>query len=161
QDRPADVLTVNDSLKLAGKLEDAGGLEYLNSLANSVASAANVRHYAEMVRDRSILRRLVAVSDEIGTDALNPQGRPVGEILDSAESRIFQISEDNGKRRKDFQDLSNRLAAVVRGGDQLDNRDNPGEITGVSSGCVEHARMTSGLQPGRRGIGAAARAVAK
>ena len=82
QDRPADVLTVNDSLKLAGKLDEAGGLTYLNSLATSVASAANVRHYAEMVRDRSILRRLVAVSDEIATDALNAQGRMVNEILD-------------------------------------------------------------------------------
>ena len=84
QDRPADVLTVSDSLKQAGKLDEAGGLTYLNSLATGVASAANVRHYAEMVRDRSILRRLIAVSDLIATDAPNAQGRLGNEILDNA-----------------------------------------------------------------------------
>ena len=161
QDRPADVLTVNDSLKLAGKLEEAGGLAYLNSLATSVASAANVRHYAEMVRDRSILRRLVALSDEIATDALNAQGRLVNEILDVAESRIFQISEDNGKRRKDFQELSNLLAAVFRRVDDLYNRDNPSEITGVSTGFIDLDRMTSGLQPGDLIIVAARPSVGK
>ena len=161
QDKPADVLTVNDSLKLAGKIEDAGGLTYLNSLATSVASAANVRHYAEMVRDRSILRRLVSVSDEIATDALNAQGRLSSEILDVAESRIFQISEDNGKRRKDFQELGNLLAAVFRRVDDLYNRDNPSEITGVSTGFVDLDRMTSGLQPGDLIIVAARPSVGK
>ena len=120
-----------------------------------------MRHYAEMVRDRSILRRLVAVSDEIATDALNAQGRLVNEILDVAESRIFQISEDNGKRRKDFQELGNLLAAVFRRVDDLYNRDNPSEITGVSTGFIDLDRMTSGLQPGDLIIVAARPSVGK
>ncbi|MGE3926568.1 MAG: replicative DNA helicase [Lautropia sp.] len=161
QDKPADVLTVGDSLKQAGKLDDAGGLSYLNSLATGVASAANVRHYAEMVRDRSILRRLIAVSDQIATEALNAQGRPVNEILDVAESRVFEISEDNGKRRKDFQDLGNLLAAVFRRVDELYNRDNPSEITGVATGFIDLDRMTSGLQPGDLVIIAARPSVGK
>lgn len=152
------MLTVSDSLKQAGKLDEAGGLTYLNSLATGVASAANVRHYAEMAGTWSILRRLISVSDLIATDALNAQGRLVNEILDNAESRIFQISEDNGKRRKDFQDLGNLPAAVFRRVDELlYNRDNPSEITGVATGFIDLDRITSGLQPGDLVIVAATR----
>ena len=73
--QPADVVTVFESLQRAGKAEEAGGLVYLNSLAQETPSAANIRRYAEIVRDRSILRRLISTSDEIATNALNPQGK--------------------------------------------------------------------------------------
>ncbi|MGE0310452.1 MAG: replicative DNA helicase [Lautropia sp.] len=161
QDKPADVLTVHDSLKLAGKLEEAGGIGYVSGLASGVPSAANVRHYAEIVRDRSVLRRLISVSDEIATDALNSHGRQVNEILDSAESRIFQISEDNGKKRKDFQDVGTLLTAVFKRVDDLYNRDNQSEITGVSTGFIDLDRMTSGLQQGDLVIIAARPSVGK
>ena len=74
-DRPADVLTVYDALKLEGTDKDVGGLVYLNSLAQNTPSVSNIRTYAEIVRERAILRRLLTASDEIGTTALNPQGR--------------------------------------------------------------------------------------
>ena len=84
------MITVFEQLQSLGKAEECGGLAYLNALAQSVPSAANIRRYAEIVRERSILRKLVAASDEIATSAFNPQGRPVAQILDEAEGKIFQ-----------------------------------------------------------------------
>src|SRR5438045_1902237 len=91
--KPADVITVFEQLQSVGKADECGGLVYLNALAQSVPSAANLRRYAEIVRERSVLRKLVAASDEIATSAFNPQGRPVAQILDDAEGKIFRIGE--------------------------------------------------------------------
>ena len=82
--KPADVITVYENLQSLGKAEEIGGLVYLNSLAQYVPSASNIRRYAEIVRERSILRKLVSASDEIATNAFNPQGKPVDKILDEA-----------------------------------------------------------------------------
>src|SRR5690606_16548090 len=84
--RPADVVTVYESLQTAGKAEEVGGLAYLNSLAQNTPSAANIRRYAEIVRDRGVLRRLVTVADDISSAALAPQGKDTRQILDDAES---------------------------------------------------------------------------
>lgn len=92
--KPADVITVYASLQALGKGDDAGGLAYLNSLAQYVPSAGNIRRYAEIVRERGILRKLVAASDEIATNAFNPQGRPVATILDDAMQQVMGISTD-------------------------------------------------------------------
>ena len=83
--RPADVITVYEHLQSIGKAEEVGGLGYLNSLAQYVPSASNIRRYAEIVRERAILRKLVTASDEIATNAFNTQGKPVPQILDEAE----------------------------------------------------------------------------
>jgi replicative DNA helicase len=88
--KPADVVTVFEHLQNQGKADTVGGLVYLNSLAQYVPSAANVRRYAEIVRERAILRKLVAASDEIATKAFNTQGQPVSAILDEACSRAFR-----------------------------------------------------------------------
>ena len=87
--KPADVITVFEQLQSQGKAEEIGGLAYLNSLAQYVPSASNIRRYAEIVRDRSILRKLVTASDEIATNAFNPKGRLVSEIVDESEQKIF------------------------------------------------------------------------
>ncbi|MFM8919903.1 MAG: DnaB-like helicase N-terminal domain-containing protein, partial [Limnohabitans sp.] len=92
--KPADVITVFEQLQNQGKAEGMGGLGYLNSLAQYVPSASNIRRYAEIVRERSILRKLVTASDEIATNAFSPQGRPVEKILDEAEQKIFNIGEE-------------------------------------------------------------------
>ena len=89
--KPADVVTVFEHLQSQGKADDAGKLKYLNDLAQSVPSAANLRRYAEIVRERAILRKLIAASDEIATTAFNREGRAVSQILDEAESRILKI----------------------------------------------------------------------
>ncbi len=91
--KPADVVSVFVHLQNDGKAGEAGGLAYLNQLAQYVPSAANIRRYAEIVRERSILRGLVAASDEIATAAFNPQGKAVATILDEAERRIGAIAE--------------------------------------------------------------------
>ncbi|MFO0459913.1 MAG: replicative DNA helicase [Burkholderiales bacterium] len=161
RNQPADVLTLQDALKSTGKLEEAGGLSYLNALASGTPSAANVRRYAEIVRDRAVLRRLITVSDEIATTALNPQGRDTRQILDEAESRVFQISEDGSRGRAGFQDLQSVLAQVVERVDDLYNRENPNDITGVPTGFVDLDRMTSGMQPGDMIILAARPSVGK
>ena len=95
--KPADVITVFEQLQTLGKAEECGGLVYLNALAQSVPSAANLRRYAEIVRERAILRKLIAASDEIATAAFNPQGRQVSQILDEAEGRIFKIGEEGSR----------------------------------------------------------------
>jgi replicative DNA helicase len=146
--QPADVVTVLESLQTAGHSEEAGGLAYLNTLATETPSAANIRRYAEIVRDRAVLRRLISTSDEIATSALNPQGRDTRQLLDEAESKIFQIAEDGSRGEAGFQPLQDLLGKVVERIDQLYNQDNTSDVTGVPTGYVDLDRMTSGMQPG-------------
>ena len=146
--QPADVVTVYEALQTAGKAEEAGGLAYLNSLAQETPSAANIRRYGEIVRDRSILRKLISTSDEISTSALNPQGKDTRQLLDEAESKVFQISEDGARGQAGFQPLPDLLGKVVQRIDELYNLNNPNDVTGVPTGYVDLDRMTSGLQPG-------------
>ena len=101
--KPADVITVYEQLQSSGKAEEIGGLSYLNALAQYVPSAGNIRRYAEIVRDRSILRKLVSTSEEISANAFNPKGRPVASILDEAEQKIFNIGEEGARTKQGFQ----------------------------------------------------------
>ena len=146
--KPADVITVFEALSTSGKAEEVGGLTYLNALAQNTPSAANIRRYAEIVRDRSVLRRLVTVADEVATQALNPQGKEVKQLLDEAESKIFAIAEEGARGAQGFQAIQPLLTQVVERIDELYNRDNQNDITGVPTGFVDLDRMTSGLQPG-------------
>jgi len=141
--RPADVVTVSEWLENAGELENAGGIEYLGSLANNTPSAANIVAYAEIVRERSVMRRLIEVSSEITSRAYRPEGRSAVDILDEAEKNILQIS-DAGSRRGGFKHLKSLLTASVDRIDQLYRSDNP--LTGVSTGFTDLDNMTSGLQ---------------
>ena len=146
--QPADVVTVYEALQSLGKADEAGGLGYLNSLAQETPSAANIRRYGEIVRDRSILRKLISTSDEISTSALNPHGKDTRQLLDEAESKVFQISEDGSRGQAGFQPLPDLLGKVVERIDELYNQNNPNDVTGVPTGYVDLDRMTSGLQPG-------------
>jgi replicative DNA helicase len=111
--KPADVITVFEQLQSLGKADDCGGLVYLNALAQSVPSAANIRRYAEIVRERAVLRKLVAASDEIATAAFNPQGRAVSEILDDAEGRIFRIGEEGSRSRQGFLSMDQLVVQLI------------------------------------------------
>ncbi|MBI1835360.1 MAG: replicative DNA helicase [Burkholderiales bacterium] len=146
--RPADVITVFDFLNAAGKADDAGGLSYLNALAQNTPSAANIRRYAEIVRDRGVLRKLITAADEIAGNALNPQGKEVKQMLDEAEAKIFAIAEEGSRGAQGFQAIQPLLTQVVERIDELYNRDHTSDITGVPTGFVDLDRMTSGLQPG-------------
>src|ERR1700712_3531686 len=95
--KPADVITVFESLTGTGKAEEVGGLTYLNALAQNTPSAANIKRYAEIVRDRGVLRKLITVADEISGQAFSPQGKEVKQMLDEAESKIFAIAEQGSR----------------------------------------------------------------
>ncbi len=148
QSRPADVITVFEALTSSGKIDDVGGLVYINQLAQNTPSAANIRRYAEIVRGRSVMRRLVSVSDEIAESAFNPNGRETSQILDEAESKIFAIAEEGARGAQGFIELQPLLAKVVERIDELYHRDNPSDITGVPTGFADLDGKTSGLQPG-------------
>ena len=146
--RPADVVTVHESLAMSAKADEVGGLQYLNALAHNTPSAANIRRYAEIVRERSMLRKLVTVADEISSAAFNPQGKEARQILDDAESRVFQIAQEGARGNAGFQEIQPLLTQVVERIDELYHREGDSEITGVPTGFVDLDRMTSGLQPG-------------
>ena len=144
--KPADVITVDEHLKNQGKAEEAGGLVYLNSLAQYVPSAGNIRRYAEIVRERSILRKLVAASDEISTSAFNPQGKAVEKILDEAEQKIFRIGEEGSRLKQGFQGMESLVVQLLDRVEEMSQ--NPNDITGVPTGFYDLDRMTSGFQAG-------------
>jgi replicative DNA helicase len=144
--KPADVITVNEQLQNQGKADEMGGLGYLNSLAQYVPSASNIRRYAEIVRERSILRKLVSASDEIATNAFNPQGKAIDRILDEAEQKIFNIGEEGSRMKQGFQSMDTLVVELLDRVQEMAN--NPNDITGVPTGFYDLDRMTSGLQPG-------------
>ena len=148
QAKPADVITVYEQMRAAGKAEEVGGLAYLNALAQNTPSAANIRRYAEIVRDRGVLRQLVTIADEISAGAFNPQGRDVRQLLDEAESKVFAIAEEGSRGQKGFLEIQPLLTQVVERIDELYHRDNQSDITGVPTGFVDLDRMTSGMQGG-------------
>ncbi len=145
--KPADVVTVFEQLQNLGKADDCGGLGYLNALAQSVPSAANLRRYAEIVRERAILRKLIEASDEIATNAFNPQGRAVSQILDEAEGRIFKIGEEGSRTQQGFQSMDQLVVQLIDRVTEL-HENGAEEVTGVRTGFYDLDRMTAGLQPG-------------
>ncbi len=144
--RPADVITVFEHLRSLGKAEEVGGLSYLNSLAQYVPSAGNIRRYAEIVRERSILRKLVSASDEIATNAFNPQGRPVASIVDEAEQKIFNIGEQGSRMKRGFQAMDTLVVDLLDRVQEM--ADNPNDVTGVPTGFYDLDRLTAGFQAG-------------
>ena len=144
--KPADVITVYEQLQNLGKADEIGGLVYLNSLAQYVPSASNIRRYAEIVRERSILRKLVSASDEIATNAFNPQGKAVDKILDEAEQKIFNIGEEGTRMKQGFQSMDTLVVELLDRVTEM--AENPNDITGVRTGFNDFDKMTSGLQPG-------------
>ena len=146
--RPADVVTVSENLQSSNELAEAGGTEYLNALARNTPSAANIRRYAEIVRDRSVLRNLVEVATDIAESAYSPMGKDAGTLVDEAESKIFAISEAGERGKQGFVAMPPLLTQVVERIDLLYHRDNPSDITGVPTGFSDLDRLTSGLQPG-------------
>jgi replicative DNA helicase len=146
--KPADVVTVFEALEGLGRANEVGGIAYLNTLAQETPSAANILRYAEIVRDRAILRFLVSVSDQIATQALNPAGKETRQILDEAESQIFQIGEQGARRSAGFQNFHDVLARVVERVDDLYQNPNPSDVTGVPSGFFDLDQKTAGMHAG-------------
>ena len=145
--RPADVVTVSESIEASEDKDRTGGPAYLGALAQNTPSALNIRRYAELVRERSVQRRLAQVATEIAENALNPTGREIGLLLDEAESKIFQIAESGARLGQGLLEIKPVLARVFERIDHLYHRDNPSDVTGVPTGFIDLDRMTAGLQP--------------
>lgn len=146
QGKPFDVVTLNGELERVGVAQECGGLAYLATLAKDTPSAANIRAYADIVREHSVKRQLIRVGTEIADSGFNPEGRNGTELLDEAERRVFEIAERRSKGERGFQPLSKLLGAAVDRIETLFEKDDP--ITGVSTGFVDFDNKTSGMQPG-------------
>lgn len=143
---PCDVVTVSEHLDGRGELENAGGLEYLATLTNETAGAANARAYGKIIRERSMLRALINAGYEISGSAFSSDGRTATEVLDNAERLVFEIADKGTRGKKGFKSLKQILPAAVDRIDLLHQSD--GDITGISTGYNEFDKMTAGLQPG-------------
>jgi len=146
--KPADVVTVDEAIKVSEDKDKTGGITYLAALAGNTPSAHNVRRYAEIVRECAVLRKLIEVSTEIADSALNRMGKEVGQLLDEAESKVFQIAEAGARTRQGFIEIQPLLTQVMERIDLLYHKDNPSDITGIPTGYRDLDRETSGLQPG-------------
>ncbi len=142
---PVDIVTVSQALEHHDELEEAGGFSYLAELAKNTPSSANVEAYARIIKERAISRELIGVANEIAETSYNPQGRNSSEILDLAESKVFEIAEKRTGANEGPQDIGavlgktiDRLEALVK-----NNKD----VTGVSTGFLDLDKKTSGLQP--------------
>jgi len=132
---PCDVVTVSESLDSRGELDQAGGLEYLASLANETPGAANARPYAKILRERSMLRSLISAGNEISGAAFSSDGRSASEVVDEAERLVFEIAESGARGKSGFKALKHILPDAV-------------DRTGISTGYTEFDKLTAGLQPG-------------
>jgi replicative DNA helicase len=146
--KPADVVTVSESIEGSEDKDKTGGAAYLGALAQNTPSALNIRRYAELVRERAVQRKLAQVATSIAEDALAPGGKDVGQLLDEAESRIFQIAESGARKNEGLMEIKPVLARVFEKIDHLYHRDNPSDVTGVPTGYTRLDQMTSGMQPG-------------
>ncbi len=143
---PCDVVTVSEHLDSRGELDSAGGLEYLATLSNETAGAANARAYAKILRERATLRALINAGNEIAGSAFTNDGRTAAEVLEDAEKMVFEIADKGTRGKKGFKSLKDILPETVDRIDLLHQSD--GDITGVSTGYHEFDKMTAGLQPG-------------
>lgn len=137
-----DMVTVTEILKRDNKLEDIGGIAYITSLANVVLTAANVKYHADIVAEKSVLRQLVRVSTEIAAMGYEAN-EDVGTLLDTAESRILEIS--NRKKKTDFTAINDVLMDSVQSIESL--LQNKGGLTGLPAGFADLDKLTSGLHP--------------
>ncbi|MGM0857621.1 MAG: replicative DNA helicase [Pseudomonadota bacterium] len=142
--QPLDVVTLSEALEDRDQLDTVGGLAFLAELARNTPSASNIRAYADIVRERATLRKLIRAANQIAEGAFAPQGRPADELLNEAERLVFQIAEERPKTGGPI-GMSDLLTKAVDRIDELFNL--KGEMTGLSSGFRDLDEMTSGLQP--------------
>ena len=144
--KPFDLLTLAEWLENNKQLDDAGGFAYLGVLARDTPSAANVRAYADIIRERAIRRELIRTATEIADSAYDPKGRDSRELLDDAEKQVFAIAERGSRIQQGFTNIKDLLARTVERIDILFQRDNP--ITGIPTGWADFDEKTAGLQRG-------------
>ncbi len=146
RNEPRDAVTLSEFLERRDQLTEAGGLGYLGTLAKDTPSAANIVAYADIVRERALLRELIETGNDIAASAYRTEGRPAKDLVDDAERRVFEIAERGERKGAGFIRLKDVLEYTV---DRLDTlHQAKGDITGVPSGFKEFDQLTAGLQKG-------------
>jgi replicative DNA helicase len=146
--KPADIITVAESLENSAELSGVGGIAYLGALAQNTPSSANIRRYAEIVRERAVVRKLIEVSSGITDSAFNPQGRDAKNLLDEAELKILKIAESGQRTSQGFSSVQDLLPGVINRIDDFFQLDHSNGVTGISTGFLDLDTYTSGFQPG-------------
>ena len=141
QGDPVDLVTLSEKLREEDKLEEVGGASYITSVVNSVPTAANIKHYAEIVEEKSILRNLIKTSNQISKLGYKDEGE-VDDLLDQAESLIFEVSEKRSV--KEFSGIKDVLMDTFDDLEEL--HENQEDVTGVPTGFRDLDKMTSGFQ---------------
>ncbi|MGO4549969.1 replicative DNA helicase [Lysobacter sp. 2RAF19] len=145
RNKPYDAVTLGEWFESMGLAEQVAGGAYLIELASTTPSAANIKAYAEIVRDKAVLRQLIDVGTEIVNDGFMPEGRDSAELLAKAEQDVFAIAEAGARGRTDFTPVNKALSEAF---DVLQKRyESGGSITGLPTGYTEFDEMTAGLQP--------------
>ncbi len=142
--QPFDAVTVSEWLERNQELAAAGGLSYLGTLVKETPSAANIQAYADIVRERSVVRQLIHTTTDIANTAYQPEGRTASELLDLAEQKVFEIADSGARGRTGAVSIKSLLTKVVDRIDQLYQQDEP--VTGVPTGFADFDERTSGLQ---------------
>ena len=146
QGRPIDLITLSEALETGGELENVGGFAYLAELSKNTPSAANISAYADIVRERAVIRDMISVANEIADAGYDPQGRSSEDLLDLAESRVFQIAENRANKDEGPKGIEAILEETVEKIEKLYAQPHDG-VTGVSSGYQDLDKKTAGLQP--------------
>ncbi len=144
--KPLDVVTVSEALATRDELEQAGGLAYLGELANNTPSAANIGAYADIVRERAVLREMIRAGHDIAEAAFKPEGRTAQDLVDAAERRVFEIAERGSREQGGFQPVKTVVSEVFEFLGELAERGTT--LTGVPTGFQDLDDRTSGLQRG-------------
>ena len=144
KNKPLDIITISEALDALDELSSVGGMAYLSDLVNTTPSATNIRAYAEIVRERATIRKLIAVGNEIADSGFSPEGRDSATLLDQAESKVFKISDDRPSNGGP-ESVQPLLAKTIERIDELFQT--KGALTGLSSGFRDIDEITSGLQP--------------
>ncbi len=144
--RPGDVVTVAEQLERRGRLEEAGGLAYLGTLARDTPTAANVRAYAQIVRERALMRRLIEAGRAITASVFSDQGLSARELVDRAEAKVFEIAEQGARSGSGIVRVSALLPPLI---DKIDEwHTNPDKLRGLATGFADFDRLTGGLRGG-------------
>ena len=143
---PIDLITLAESLERQGQLDSVGGFAYLAELSKNTPSAANISAYADIVRERAVVREMISVANEIAEAGFDPQGRTSEDLLDLAESRVFKIAESRANKDEGPKNIADVLDATVARIAQLFQQPHDG-VTGVNTGYDDLNKKTAGLQP--------------
>lgn len=141
----ADPITLKDELELHNQLEDVGGFTYLVNLARNTPSSSNITAYANIVRERAIVRELIGVANDIADASFNPEGRDSKDLLDLAETKVFEIAEKRTAANEGPVSVSSALRKTIKRIEELSGQDK--DVTGVSTGFTDLDKKTSGMQP--------------